>query len=390
MDRISNNVATVLLAMFAGLAILSCICYAVIFLQPNVPFNPLRPDEATRRAVAALSTLPTATDTPVPAETLPPTWTPTATETPFPTRTPSDTATVTPTRTDTPTRTSTPTRTPSPVIPPTFTPVPTFEFVARSDESENNCANIKLEYAILDPAFEPIAGYQVEYGEIGVPGSVFLTEESEFSETYGVTLIPGTNRAAAQQSHNWFAYLKKDGVKVSSAILFTTDPMWALDSESCQILEDELLNDDDDSNDNDEVSGCINDPCIDEEAVNIKKVDFQPQVVELTDTELSQFGLCEAPYADFTRARNCLDCRTQADAQRLFFATGGPRIDIYDFDRDGDGVACENRPLETPLSCDNFATQAEAQAAFISAGGTNENTDSIDPDRDGVACENLP
>jgi hypothetical protein len=273
------------------------------------------------------------------------------------------------------------------VVPPTFTPIPPFEFVGRSGASKNNCANIKMSYSIVGRDFEPTSGYQVEYGEIGVLGSVFITGETEFSEIYGVTLVPGINRAAAQESHNWFAYLIKDGEKISSAVLFTTDPIWALDSESCSILQAAADADDDDD---DPVLNCIEDPCQSSEATNIKHIDFQPQVTDLIEEEESEPELCTQPYADFTLVRTCRDCATQADAQRLFLATGGPRVDIYDFDRDGDGIACEDRPLEQPLTCENFATQAEAQRALESVGGPNRNTDGIDPDRDGIACEDLP
>jgi hypothetical protein len=137
-----------------------------------------------------------------------------------------------------------------------------------------------MSYSIVGRDFEPTSGYQVEYGEIGVLGSVFITGETEFSEIYGVTLVPGINRAAAQESHNWFAYLIKDGEKISSAVLFTTDPIWALDSESCSILQAAADADDDDD---DPVLNCIEDPCQSSEATNIKHIDFQPQVTDLIE-----------------------------------------------------------------------------------------------------------
>jgi hypothetical protein len=74
----------------------------------------------------------------------------------------------------------------------------------------------------------------------------------------------------------------------------------------------------------------------------------------------------------------------------LFIAVGGPRVDIYDFDRDHDGIACEDLPLNRDLICSDFSTQAQAQAAYNAAGGGNKNTEALDPDHNGIACEELP
>jgi hypothetical protein len=240
-----------------------------------------------------------------------------------------------------------------------------------------------MSYGVVGPDFEPVSGYQIEYGEIGVSGSVFLTDETEFSEIYGVTLIPGTNRSAAQRSHNWFAYLMRDGQKLSKAVLFTTDPIWALPSESCSQTD---ANDDDDLTED----NCVPDPCTSADAANIKHIDFQPETTEIVDVPGFRSNLCTQPYDDFTIERTCSDCATQGEAQRLFLAVGGPRVDIYDFDRDRDGVACEDLPLAREFTCADFDTQAAAQQAFKALGGPNDNTDGIDPDRDGLACEDLP
>jgi hypothetical protein len=240
-----------------------------------------------------------------------------------------------------------------------------------------------MKYSVFGADNEPISGYQVEYGEIGVRGSVFLTGPTEFHEFYGVTLIPGTNKSASMKSHNWFAYLIQNGKKVSKALLFSTDPMFADNPSKCNDIDPE----------DDEFSeeGCIADPCTSEDATNVKHVVFRPQELDvIAVTATPRLNLCIPPYASFLTERTCNDCPTQADAQRLFQAVGGPRVDIYDFDRDGDGIACEDRPLAQALSCANFATQAQAQAAYNAAGGANRNTDAIDPDRNGIACEELP
>jgi hypothetical protein len=233
-----------------------------------------------------------------------------------------------------------------------------------------------MKYSVFDADGEPISGYQVEYGEIGVRGSVFQTGATEFHEFYGVTLIPGTNKSAARESHNWFAYLLQNGEKVSKALLFSTDPMYADPDEVCEDEDDE---------------DCIPDPCTSEDATNVKHVVFRPQelgVIAVTPTP--RLNLCIPPYESFLVERTCNDCPTQADAQRLFVAVGGPRVDIYDFDRDKDGIACEDRPIGRTLQCSDFTTQAQAQAAYNAAGGANRNTDNLDPDRNGIACEELP
>ena len=60
MEQLDNRLATALSAMVLGMTILSCICYATIFVQPNIPFNPLSPNRATAIA-AAIEAIPVAT-----------------------------------------------------------------------------------------------------------------------------------------------------------------------------------------------------------------------------------------------------------------------------------------------------------------------------------------
>lgn len=83
------------------LILLVCMCYLLIFVNPQVALNPFKPPRASPTAVAL---------------GLPPTWTPVPTST--------DTPTFTPTRTFTPAPTETPTLTPLPTLPPTATPIP--------------------------------------------------------------------------------------------------------------------------------------------------------------------------------------------------------------------------------------------------------------------------
>jgi hypothetical protein len=196
-------------------------------------------------------------------------------------------------------------------------------------------------------------------------------------------LIPGTNKSASKKAHDWFAYLIEKGQKVSKAILFSTDPIFADNPSKCNNIDP----------DSTEFSkeGCIRNPCESADATNVKHVVWRPQVQATPAfTPTPRLSLCIPPYEDFTIERKCSDCSSQEDAQRLFQAVGGPRVDIYDFDRDHDGIACEDLPRSRPLSCADFTTQAQAQRAYIAAGGPNRNTDNLDPTRSGVACAQLP
>ena len=96
MERLNDRLTTVLLAMVLGMTLLSVLCYATIFVQPNIPFNPLSPQRATEAAEKALAALPPPVP-PAPAtldQTYPPTWTPSPTRTPGPTKTATDTRTL--------------------------------------------------------------------------------------------------------------------------------------------------------------------------------------------------------------------------------------------------------------------------------------------------------
>jgi hypothetical protein len=144
-QRLDNRWTTVLLALIMGLTVLSILCYTTIFIQPNVPFNPLSPSRATEVALRNPSPLSTqVVIVATPDQSYPATWTPTPTRTPGPTKTPTDTRTPTPTKTPSPTLTPTPTDTNTPVPPtlpppPTATPTP-FGYVVSSHSSQNNCA----------------------------------------------------------------------------------------------------------------------------------------------------------------------------------------------------------------------------------------------------------
>lgn len=97
----------------AGLILVVCMCFLLIFINPQVAFNPWKPPIPTSTQAAAV--------------VLPPTWTPTATTIPSATFTPSitPTPTLTPSSTRLPTGTPTVTRTRTPIPPappPTISP----------------------------------------------------------------------------------------------------------------------------------------------------------------------------------------------------------------------------------------------------------------------------
>ena len=279
-QRLDNRWTTVLLALTMGLTILSVLCYATIFIEPNVPFNPLSPSRATE---VALRTPPEVLSQVMimatPDQSYPATWTPTPTRTPGPTKTPTDTRTPTPTKTPSPTLTPTPTDT-STRVPPTLPPPPTatptpFGYFVSSHSNENNCADIGLKGVVNGPDGLPKAGVQIQYGEIGVAGSQFTTR-TDGNGRYGALLLPGSNKTATFSSHNWFAYIMENGQRASEEFKFTTDPIYARNPKHCNDLKTE---DEADINDADR-KGCIADPCQSEDAIQIKIIDWQ---LKLTD-----------------------------------------------------------------------------------------------------------
>lgn len=274
-QRLDNRWTTVLLALTMGMTLLSVLCYATIFIQPNVPFNPLSPSRATE--VALRNPPPQATQIVIvatPDQSYPPTWTPTPTRTPGPTKTPTDTRTPTPTKTPSPTLTPTPTDTatrvpPTLPPPPTATPTP-FGYVVSSHSSENNCADVGLKGTVNGPDGLPKAGVQIQYGELGVSGSLF-TVRTDGNGRYGALLLPGSNKVAATSSHNWFAYVVENGQRASEEFKFTTDPIYAVNPKHCKALDDE---DEVDINDKDR-KGCIPNPCSSADAIQIKIINWQ-------------------------------------------------------------------------------------------------------------------
>ncbi|MDX1521756.1 MAG: hypothetical protein R3264_09030 [Anaerolineae bacterium] len=259
MERVDNRLAKSLSAMFFSMTLLSCICYATIFVQPNVPFNPLSPSRAT--AIAAQVQFAPAPTQPPPTldQSYPPTWTPTPSRTPGPTKTPTST------RTQTPTKTSTPTP---------------FPYIVTSHSNERNCADVGLKGVVNGSNGLPQGGLQVQYGELGVSGSQFTTT-TDGNGRYGALLLPGTDAVGAYRSHTWYAYVLQDGKQASDEFTFTTDPIYARNPSHCDGLDPDEEKKDPDADDDDEDDftklGCLPDPCRSSDAIQIKIINWQAQ-----------------------------------------------------------------------------------------------------------------
>ncbi|MEM7345280.1 MAG: hypothetical protein AAF485_13660 [Chloroflexota bacterium] len=267
-----ESLTTIALWMVIGLIILSSICFLVIYIQPNIAFNPRSPERATDVAATELAQRPpdpTVTNTP-PA-TYPSVWTPTSTSTPQPTKTPTETRTPTPTATNTPTQTPTNTPTPTPV-PATNTPTPTptptpYPFSVSSHSSESNCADIKLEFTLSSETGLHTDGAQVRWGEIDNSSRQGLTGFIEEGLSFGQLLVPGIDYDAAVVKHDWYAYVVEGGIQASEVFMFTTDPIWARNSNACLALTQ--------GSEDFYEQGCILDPCLDSDATQIKLINWQ-------------------------------------------------------------------------------------------------------------------
>jgi len=272
MANLDNRLTTVLLSMVLGITVLSIICYTIIFVQPDVPFNPLSPQRATIIAEAKTTVAPIPTLTQPPAATWPPTWTPSPTNTPGPTKTTTETRTPTPTKTNTstPTNTSTSTSTripPTPVPPPTNTPTP-FPFAVSSHSSKNNCADVGLQGVVNDVNGLPAANIDVEYGELGVAGSRFKSR-TDGNVRYAAQLLSGTSQSA-YSNHNWFVQISVNGQQASDPFTFTTDPVFARNRKGCDLTDDDTGND----------AGCTPDPCRVDGTIQVKIVNWQYKVAQ--------------------------------------------------------------------------------------------------------------
>lgn len=219
----SERGATVLLTLVLGLTALVIVCYAAIFIQPNLPINPFSPAQATRRA--ELSQPPAVgvqPPTSTPDQSYPPTWTPTATSTPEPTRTPTETRTPTATKPPTSTPTLIPSRTPTPrptntPLPATNTPLPP-PFSVASHSGEPNCSIVGVKGVVSDAQGLPMSGVQLQVGEVGVAGSLF-TVTTDANGRYAFNFLGTTKK-----QHTWFVVPLENGQPGADRFQWVSDP----------------------------------------------------------------------------------------------------------------------------------------------------------------------
>lgn len=236
MRGMSDKAATVLLILAIGATMLICLCYAAIFVVPEVPFNPYRPSDATRRAERILGDnaqvfLPPEQATETPTPLFPATWTPTITPTPTNTPTATETRTPTPTSTQTSTptpfatKTPTPTKTSTALPPATATSMPVYSVgrIAR----EPNCHGIAVHGIVTDSAGLPVSGVVMQVGEVGVGGSIFNTEPTDANGRYYYWFA-----APDDNSHTWFVVPLENGQPATQRFEFKTDP-----GDDCKYLE---------------------------------------------------------------------------------------------------------------------------------------------------------
>jgi hypothetical protein len=225
----SERTASVLMIIVIGLTMLTCLCYAAIFVQPEILFNPYPPSDATARAEMTLTILnppqvfspPTTTSVPFFEETWTPTVTATSTDTATPTetRTPTPSSTPTETRTPFPTKTSTPLPTSTPTLPPPPTSTQPPPLYSPSNiRTEANCDVVRILGRVLDVQGLPVAGVTMQVGEVGVAGSVFNTAPTDANGRYVFDF-----GAPDDNSHTWFVVPLQGGQRAVDPFSFTTD-----------------------------------------------------------------------------------------------------------------------------------------------------------------------
>ncbi len=174
------------------LIVLVCMGMALIFVNPQVALNPLKPPLPTTTLVVAV---------------LPPTWTPTPTDTPTftPTPTSTSTPTFTPTNTNTPTNTPIPTSTrrptPRPTRPPTPVPSP-WSYIAMPRGCQHSGGTF-IEGYVTNPSGEE-AGTRVTLGT--APGSSVvqtITTGSDRSPGYYTFVL----NANGSRPGDWYVWI---------------------------------------------------------------------------------------------------------------------------------------------------------------------------------------
>ena len=217
LDQVDDRMLEIATILVVMMTIFVCICYAAIFNNPYVAFNPFKPPTATRPGMAQ-----------GPPPTFPPTWTPTATgmptDTPMATNTPTVTNTPTPTNTGTPFPTRTPTVTPTspptetPTITPTPTPTPGPRYTldpGKPPEDITFCAYTEIRVNVL--------GYD-GLPKQGINAHIWSTDLS-FDATVTTDVFGEAKKRVADGEYfdaTWYIQLLEGGVPVSEVKTVST------------------------------------------------------------------------------------------------------------------------------------------------------------------------
>jgi hypothetical protein len=205
LERLDDRVVELMTILMVVATVLVLLCYATLYFNPTVSFNPFPPHS---QAVAQATPAPTET------ATFPATWTPTATGTTTLTPTPTFTLTPTPTKTPTPTATATPTETPTqtPVPPPTSTPLPP-PFEMRYMGGGPYCTRTYVEGTVLDVNGMPMGGVRVKV--VG-PGGWQSAVDTSGDGLYDIGI------AGQPVDGKWFVQLLENDRPASLALGFLT------------------------------------------------------------------------------------------------------------------------------------------------------------------------
>lgn len=209
------QIATLVVVVITALAFMG---FLLIFANPQVAINPLKPPIPTLTLVVAA---------------LPATWTPTPTFTPTDTPTPTDTSTATPTSTDTPLPSSTPTRTRVPFTrtprPPTAVP---WAYVPYVIESCHHSGGTYIEGYVTNAGGEE-SGTRVSYGS-APGGNVIQTIVTGGDRSPGYfTFVLNSGGARPGTFYVWISDYNGKPLSDPNAAVVTTNSLGAGDPNSC-------------------------------------------------------------------------------------------------------------------------------------------------------------
>ncbi len=199
-----------------GIALVVCLCYFIIFVNPQIAFNPARPPTATIRAAQ----LP-ATFTPLPTRTTTPTQTPEptqpATNTPLPTDTPK-VFLPTPTRLIAPTQRPpgfTPRPLPTNTRPPPTATISPYTYTRYQQDCTHSGGTYIDVYAFVSNTSEPVSGVLV-VGAVGSPSGPRLSDQPLQTGGNGrVTFVLAGDGQPARVGTYYVALVSSSGAQIS-------------------------------------------------------------------------------------------------------------------------------------------------------------------------------